>query len=76
VLAGLTLAVVPTLREICEFDLRPILPSRVGPVTVLLASVVSMFRPTVFYLLWSPLSRAAEIKLRRQSAKEKADYRD
>jgi hypothetical protein len=75
VLAGLTLAAVPALREICESDLRLILPARVGPVAVWAASVVSMFCPTDFCLpLW--LSTATETTLRQQSAERKEDYLD
>jgi hypothetical protein len=56
------------LREICESDLRLILAARVGPVAVRVALVVSMFCPTGLCLLLSPLSTAAETKLRLRSA--------
>ena len=76
-LAGLTLAVVPMLREIYESDLRRILPARVGLVAVFggVGGVDVSFE-LALCLLCSPLSTAAEIKLRQQLAERKADYRD
>jgi len=70
------LAAGRVLREICEFDLRLILAARVGPVAVWVAPVVSMFCRTGFCLLLSPLSTAAETKLRLRLREGKADYRD
>ncbi len=74
--AGLTLAVVLVLREICESDLHLILSACVGPVAVWVAPVVSMFCSTGFCLLWPPLSTAPGTKLRLRLTERKADYRD
>jgi len=75
VLAGLTLAAVLTLREICEPDLRPIPVAAVELVEVFVASVSSMFRLNRFCLSCLLLSTAAETKPRPRSTARKAGYR-
>jgi hypothetical protein len=73
--AGWTLAAALMLREICESDLRPILPARVELMAVFLAPVIPVFRLNRFCLpLW--LLTATETKPRPQSAERKEDYRD
>ena len=74
--AELNLAADPVLRGIYESDLRPIRVVPVELVEVFAAWVRSMFRLNRFCLLCLPLSRAAETKLRQQSAVKKVSYLD